>query len=247
VSKAEKWIARNFRSLGVPVTIGVGATIDFLARKVVRAPLWMQRAGMEWLFRLCQEPRRLFSRYLNDLWEFGLALVSQVWVMRNRGQRASSRNSDLVTVSQPTWWRIQSPKRLDIEAGALLDKLRLSGNSRHCLLDLSNVDSVDSAGAGWLLQLRREFLETKARLVLLAPSPTVERVLKHMRATLLFATAATALEARHLIDADLTPPSAAKASERIRMAGNWLEGHRLPLDRFPAFCQSWQFNRPPLE
>jgi N-acetylglucosaminyldiphosphoundecaprenol N-acetyl-beta-D-mannosaminyltransferase len=233
--KAEKWIARNFRSLGVPVTIGVGATIDFLAGKVVRAPIWMQRAGAEWLFRLCQEPRRLLPRYMNDLWKFGLALISQVWLMRNRGNRAESGNSGLVTVSQPTWWRIQAPKRLDIEAGALLDKLRLSRNNRHCLLDLSGVEFIDSAGAGWLLQLRKEFLETKAGLVLLAPSPTVQRVLKHMRATSLFTTASTALEARHLIDAELPPPSAKGAPRPVRLARHRLEGHCLPTRRLNPF------------
>ncbi len=225
--KAEKWIARNFRSLGVPVTIGVGATIDFLAGKVVRAPIWMQRAGAEWLFRLCQEPRRLLPRYLNDLWKFGLALISQVWLMRTHRNRATSINSALVTVSQPTWWRIQAPNRLDIEAGVLLDKLRLSRKKRHCLLDLSGVESIDSAGAGWLLQLRKEFLETKANLVLLAPSPTVQRVLKHMRATFLFTTASTALEARYLIGAELPPPSAKAAPGPVRFPRLPLEGHYL--------------------
>jgi len=62
--KAEKWIAMHYRSLGVPVTIGVGATIDFLAGRVRRAPVWMQRSGLEWTYRLAHEPRRLWKRYL---------------------------------------------------------------------------------------------------------------------------------------------------------------------------------------
>src|SRR5262245_21463659 len=49
--KQEKWMAMHYRSLGVPVCAGVGATIDFLAGKVRRAPLWMQRCGLEWIFR----------------------------------------------------------------------------------------------------------------------------------------------------------------------------------------------------
>jgi N-acetylglucosaminyldiphosphoundecaprenol N-acetyl-beta-D-mannosaminyltransferase len=68
--KAEKWIAMHYRELGVPVVAGVGATIDFLAGRVKRAPLWMQHAGMEWIFRLACEPRRLFRRYMSRISAF---------------------------------------------------------------------------------------------------------------------------------------------------------------------------------
>ncbi len=61
--KQEKWIGKNLNLLDVHVTIGVGAAFDFVAGKVRRAPRWMQKIGLEWLFRLCQEPRRLWKRY----------------------------------------------------------------------------------------------------------------------------------------------------------------------------------------
>ena len=85
--KAEKWMARQYHALGVPVVIGVGGTIDFLAGRVRRAPVWMQRAGLEWLFRLCQEPRRLFKRYATDLWHFGLAIGAELWRVKFRSRR----------------------------------------------------------------------------------------------------------------------------------------------------------------
>ena len=75
--KQEKWIAMHYRSLGVPVSIGVGATVDFLAGAVRRAPRWMQHSGTEWIFRLLQEPRRLFARYAKDLWIFHWKLFGQ--------------------------------------------------------------------------------------------------------------------------------------------------------------------------
>ncbi|HEY2328458.1 MAG TPA: WecB/TagA/CpsF family glycosyltransferase [Verrucomicrobiae bacterium] len=84
--KAEKWMAENFQSLGVPVTIGVGGTIDFLAGRVKRAPRWVQRAGLEWIFRLCQEPCRLFRRYAADLWFFGWAMTAELWRAKFRRQ-----------------------------------------------------------------------------------------------------------------------------------------------------------------
>jgi lipopolysaccharide heptosyltransferase II len=52
------WIARNLARLGVPVAIGVGGTLDFIAGTRRRAPAWVQRVGLEWLYRLWQEPRR---------------------------------------------------------------------------------------------------------------------------------------------------------------------------------------------
>jgi N-acetylglucosaminyldiphosphoundecaprenol N-acetyl-beta-D-mannosaminyltransferase len=64
VPKQEKWMARMRHRLDAPVLIGVGAAFDFHAGLIPQAPLWMQRLGLEWVFRLAQEPRRLGRRYL---------------------------------------------------------------------------------------------------------------------------------------------------------------------------------------
>lgn len=62
--KQEKWIANNYLSLNVPVSIGIGVSFELVANMVPRAPIWMQRAGLEWLFRLIAEPGRLWKRYI---------------------------------------------------------------------------------------------------------------------------------------------------------------------------------------
>jgi N-acetylglucosaminyldiphosphoundecaprenol N-acetyl-beta-D-mannosaminyltransferase len=62
--KQELWLERHRAELDVGVGIGVGASLDFAAGRVPRAPRWMQRHGLEWLFRLAREPRRLWRRYL---------------------------------------------------------------------------------------------------------------------------------------------------------------------------------------
>jgi N-acetylglucosaminyldiphosphoundecaprenol N-acetyl-beta-D-mannosaminyltransferase len=80
--KQEKWISRNLRFLDVPVVIAAGATVDFLAGSMARAPVWMQRAGLEWIFRLIQEPRRLARRYADDLLHFLPAVLRQRWHQR---------------------------------------------------------------------------------------------------------------------------------------------------------------------
>ncbi len=58
VPKQEKWLFRHKEELGVPVSIGVGGTLDVMAGAVKRAPLWMQKAQLEWLFRGLMQPKR---------------------------------------------------------------------------------------------------------------------------------------------------------------------------------------------
>lgn len=72
----DEWIARNLERLGVPVCIGVGGAFDFIAGRAKRAPVWMQRLGLEWLHRLCYQPWR---------WRRQLALLKFVGlVVRER-------------------------------------------------------------------------------------------------------------------------------------------------------------------
>lgn len=68
--KQELWIHRHRAELGVPVALCIGATIDFLAGERTRAPRWMRRVGLEWLYRVLLEPRRLARRYARDAWHF---------------------------------------------------------------------------------------------------------------------------------------------------------------------------------
>lgn len=88
--KQEKWIYRHYREYGVPVSIGVGATFDFLAGKVKRAPAWMQRAGLEWVWRLMQEPGRLWRRYLVQDTKFLRLMLAEWRKARKSGQTAGS-------------------------------------------------------------------------------------------------------------------------------------------------------------
>ncbi|MDQ3644485.1 MAG: WecB/TagA/CpsF family glycosyltransferase [Actinomycetota bacterium] len=62
--KQEKWMARMRERLDVPVMCAVGAAFDFHAGRVSQAPTWMQERGLEWTYRIAQEPRRLLPRYV---------------------------------------------------------------------------------------------------------------------------------------------------------------------------------------
>ncbi len=79
------WLARNRHRLDVPLMIGVGGAIDIVAGIHRRAPQLLQRLGLEWLFRLVQEPRRLAGRYLRTNSRFIFAVLREL--VRTRGRR----------------------------------------------------------------------------------------------------------------------------------------------------------------
>lgn len=81
--KQEKWIYENYRAIRATVFLCAGATVDFLAGQVKRAPAWVSRMGMEWFYRFLKEPRRLFKRYfVDDMKIFGL-----IWKYRKQRKK----------------------------------------------------------------------------------------------------------------------------------------------------------------
>ena len=91
--RKEYWAHEHRDRLAVPLVMGVGGAVDILAGSTSRAPVWMQRAGLEWVFRLVQEPRRLGSRYLvTNVLFVGLLLRAIVQrVLRRFRPRSSAR------------------------------------------------------------------------------------------------------------------------------------------------------------
>lgn len=76
--KQEKFIYENYQSYAAKVSVCAGATVDFLAGNVKRAPKWMSDHGLEWLYRFFQEPKRLFKRYFVD----DVKILRLVWKYR---------------------------------------------------------------------------------------------------------------------------------------------------------------------
>ena len=62
--RQERWLKRHLRHTGAVVGIGVGGLFDFYGGRIPRAPLWLREIGGEWTYRLLQEPRRMWRRYL---------------------------------------------------------------------------------------------------------------------------------------------------------------------------------------
>lgn len=82
--KQEYWMAAHAGRLNAPVLVGVGAAFDFLAGLKTQAPRWMQRSGLEWLFRLVTEPRRLWRRYFKIVPLFSIYIILDALGLRDR-------------------------------------------------------------------------------------------------------------------------------------------------------------------
>jgi N-acetylglucosaminyldiphosphoundecaprenol N-acetyl-beta-D-mannosaminyltransferase len=174
--KQEKWMAMHYRTLGVPVMIGVGGTIDFLAGKIRRAPVWMRQTGGEWLFRLTQEPRRLFRRYLRDLWSFGWAFLAEWRALHRRRTRARS-----------------------LEAALDAAEIEASQKTNPIFLDLSGVNQIESSGLGRLLRLERRVRFADGQIILIAANRFLRKVLVQTRLQHFFTVVPTPAAAKALI------------------------------------------------
>lgn len=75
--KQEYWMYEHAYQLGVPVTMGVGGSFEMVGEVIARAPTWLQKVGLEWLYRLVREPRRLWKRYLTGVIQFSRIVMRQ--------------------------------------------------------------------------------------------------------------------------------------------------------------------------
>lgn len=186
--KQEKWIYMNLARLGVPVSIGLGATLDFVAGNFKRAPVWMRRTGLEWVFRLLQEPRRLFNRYLFDLLFFVRALRRQRAVLAANPAPLSapppapapppSDSAPAETTPVLVWQGRADAAR--VQAGDLATPADPAAFPS-TYLDLSGVTYIDSTALGLLLRLYREAKARQADFALIRPSPAVTKLLTAMK------------------------------------------------------------------
>jgi N-acetylglucosaminyldiphosphoundecaprenol N-acetyl-beta-D-mannosaminyltransferase len=183
--KQEKWIFRHYRTAGVPVMIGAGGTVDFLAGRLERAPMWMRRSGTECVFRLWQEPRRLFKRYAGDLLHFAPALLAQLWHLPARTAGENPAADPATSVPMTYGIRVQAAERFqrDVLQGAFLFWSQTVEQPGHCLIDLAGVRTIDSTGLAFLAHWQRHLAQAQRNLILFRPSTAVWAALDRMRLT----------------------------------------------------------------
>jgi N-acetylglucosaminyldiphosphoundecaprenol N-acetyl-beta-D-mannosaminyltransferase len=153
--KQEKWIHQHRDRLKVPVCIGVGGSLDFLAGAIPRAPGWMQRGGLEWLCRLWAEPRRLAPRYLKDA--LGMARYFSVQLAFSMGAR---RSGAALQIGIESIGSVSILSASGMMTGSRLDQLELMAFSRvseggGLVVELAGVSYLGADGIRALAGLRR--------------------------------------------------------------------------------------------
>jgi N-acetylglucosaminyldiphosphoundecaprenol N-acetyl-beta-D-mannosaminyltransferase len=187
--KQELWFARNAPRLKVPVTIGIGGTFEFIVGTVSRAPLWVQNAGLEWIYRIMMEPRRLWKRYAVGLVKFGRhawPAIRSYRAHRNRyplqspvndGDRPAPQQieDDVCIINLPIRLNALAAKEL----GPSIDEAH--HNHDYLILDFEKVEMVDSSGLGFLVRLWRQDLKLGGKLNLVSLNEYVHNFLRFNR------------------------------------------------------------------
>jgi N-acetylglucosaminyldiphosphoundecaprenol N-acetyl-beta-D-mannosaminyltransferase len=199
--KQEMWFERNRSKLKAAVTIGIGGTFEFITGRVKRAPVWIQKSGLEWIYRITQDPMRLFKRYFIGFFKFGILILPPILYLKYRklffnlkikqATRASAPLSpethketsaclavDVIVLDDPL-----DANQITTRGETLLQSI--DGNNS-LLMDLSQVSFIDSSGIGFLVKLYTRFQKEKFQLAFCGIQPPVLRTLKVSRILDLF-------------------------------------------------------------
>jgi len=172
--KQELWFNRNRHKLNVPVSIGIGGTYEFIVGNVHRAPLWMQNTGMEWIYRILQEPKRLWKRYAVGIIKlsflcFPLLLqdklqryrITSIFNQKNKFpfKIHYERKSDELIVRLPQ--RLDSSNLTTFENNWKLYVVMY----KKVIFDFTQVKFIDSGGLGKLVRLITFFQDKQVNIV----------------------------------------------------------------------------------
>lgn len=183
--KGQLWLFRNRLRLAIPVRAHLGAVINFQADIIRRAPACLRNLGLEWLWRIKEEPY-LWSRYLNDGLVFIRLLVTRIvplailslWRRLQRWDKADLRIS-LATVDQSAVVvKIAGPataRHVDKAASCLQEVSQTKGE---VVVDVSLTQFIDGRFFGLLLMLRKQLIQRGGRLRFSGVSPGIERMFR---------------------------------------------------------------------
>lgn len=198
--KGQLWLKRNLNKLRVPVRSHLGASVNFEAGTVKRAPVFMQRLGLEWLWRIKEEPY-LWRRY----WHDGLLLLglAQSRILPLLFYRLRTMNSSQGQLTIQSEWQndchklsfLGSATRTNIKEiiGALRTTL---SSGRRVVIDLTEVSAIDARFLGLLLVFRKMVKSNGAELILSGVSSGLERIIRLNGADILLAPSAAQFRSR---------------------------------------------------
>ena len=229
--KQEKWLAMHRHRLRVPVCIGVGCCLDLLAGHTHRAPLWMQNHGLEWLYRVRQEPGRLILRYARDASGLARYLTAQIAATATQHQRPAPNSISEETLGPATVMHLEG----NLTGGpvnAFEQEARLAVETgHHLVLDLAGVGYLGPDALGALIHLGSTARRSRRELWLTGVRPVHHWLMRATRVGSCFRTAPT-------VAAAIRRMASAETELCIEAGKDWavcrIGGRLIPLSREEA-------------
>ncbi|MDQ8193793.1 WecB/TagA/CpsF family glycosyltransferase [Coraliomargarita sp. SDUM461004] len=214
--KQEYWISKYYKEAAVPLSIGIGASLDFICGTQVRAPVWIQKIGMEWCWRMLSDPKRLVKRYAKDLYYLVVLanlqrrITSQATSEKDQSaaaDRESAQDAGTATVdirNQDVQWISWSG---EAERSVLETLERPADTTKPVFINLSAVSFMDSSAIGLLAKFARDARKAKVAFGIVQPADRVVQIIEAMHLSSQFPVYAdrnAALEVLHAPDVSMT-------------------------------------------
>jgi N-acetylglucosaminyldiphosphoundecaprenol N-acetyl-beta-D-mannosaminyltransferase len=191
--KGQAWIQRNRQCLSAPLVSHLGAVVNFVAGTLKRAPAWMQRAGLEWLWRIAEEPG-LWRRYLGDGSAFLRLMLTRAlpyaWYLhRHRLRRSDVEETTIILIEDEQGYTVAlSGAWVSENLAPLRDCFfSLSTAGKNVCLDMSKASFVDSALLGLVLLFRGDLSQRGHSMRMINLNDDVRRIVRYSCAELLLA------------------------------------------------------------
>ena len=191
--KQEVWFDRNRHRIKVPVSIGIGGTFEFIVGSVKRAPLWMQKTGTEWIFRITQDPKRLWKRYFVGFFKFGLMIWPAIlyyrlkhFIFKLKRKNLSVLETRIPESIDGTTAHINIVRLPDHLDASVLNSVKaqvepMIDKVSNIVLEFDQVTFIDSSGLGFIITLWRKLEELNKKLFLTGLTSSSRRFFKLTR------------------------------------------------------------------
>lgn len=180
--KQEKWVNLHVRNWQVPLSIGIGGSLDFLAGAQKRAPRLFQKLALEWLWRMCSDPPRLFKRYLGNIGFFFRA-VPHLWWLRYKADHPFPPLAPDAPLRHETHVEVFPPAGEAGESDTALAALLARTGDLPLVLDMSGVGWLSSAEQGLLLRLTNQLRNRQQPCILTHVGSKLQTLLAWCRLT----------------------------------------------------------------
>lgn len=184
--KQELWLARNRGRLNVPVSIGIGGTLEMIAGTVKRAPMWIQKIQMEWVFRMMQEPQRLLPRYARDLKALLQYLPGEVVLSKIQPKPEQlcgfevKEGESLCIVSTPAAMTGYACSWMSRQMEILADQ------KRTVIVDMNGTSRMEADGLGCMLRIRHMMASKGLSMRMMGVTAPVYRMMQNAALTPMF-------------------------------------------------------------